>query len=100
MAKEQGAGSIVISARIEEELAQLRSEERIEYLESLGLSEPGLNRMIHAGYELLRAGDFFHRRAEGSARLDHRRRHQGAGGGRRHSHRFREGLHSRRNHHL
>ncbi len=59
MAKEQGAGSIVISARIEEEVAQLGSEERIEYLESLGLSESGLNRMIRAGYELLGLVTFF-----------------------------------------
>jgi GTP-binding protein YchF len=59
MAKEQGAGNIVISARIEEELAQLGSEERAEYLESLGLNEPGLNRMIRAGYELLGLVTFF-----------------------------------------
>jgi hypothetical protein len=59
MAKEQGAGSIVISARIEEDLAQLGEEERSEYLESLGLKEPGLNRMIRAGYELLGLVTFF-----------------------------------------
>ncbi len=59
MAQRQGAGSIVISARIEEELAQLGSEEGVEYLESLGLSEPGLNRMIEAGYQLLGLVTFF-----------------------------------------
>jgi ribosome-binding ATPase len=59
MAKEQGAGSIVISARIEEELAQLGREERVEYLESLGISEPGLNRMIRLGYELLGLVTYF-----------------------------------------
>jgi len=59
MAKEQGAASIVISARIEEELAQLAGDERLEYLESLGLSEPGLNRMIHKGYELLGLVTYF-----------------------------------------
>ncbi len=59
MAKEQGAGHIVISARIEEELAQLSKEERSEYLESLGLKEPGLNRMIRAGYDLLGLVTFF-----------------------------------------
>ena len=59
MAKGQGAGSIIISARIEEELAQLGREERGEYLESLGLKEPGLNRMIRAGYDLLGLVTFF-----------------------------------------
>jgi hypothetical protein len=52
-AKRQGAGAIAISARIEEELAQLPPEERAEYLVSLGLEEPGLNRLIRAGYDLL-----------------------------------------------
>jgi ribosome-binding ATPase len=52
-AKRQRAGAIAISARIEEELAQLPAAERAEYLASLGLEEPGLNRLIRAGYELL-----------------------------------------------
>ncbi len=53
MAEEQGAGAIVISAAIEEELAQLSDEERAEFLESLGLHEAGLDRLIKAGYDLL-----------------------------------------------
>jgi GTP-binding protein YchF len=59
MAKRQGAGVVVISARIEEEVAQLRENERAEYLASLGLEEPGLNRLIRAGYELLGLLTFF-----------------------------------------
>jgi ribosome-binding ATPase YchF (GTP1/OBG family) len=59
MAKGQGAGAIAISARIEEEVAQLPLAERAEYLGSLGLEEPGLNRMIRAGYELLGLITFF-----------------------------------------
>jgi len=59
MAKEQCAGSIIISARIEEELALLVKDDRVEYLESLGLSEPGLNRLIHQGYDLLGLVTFF-----------------------------------------
>ena len=43
----------MISARIEEELAQLDESERLEYLQSLGLEEPGLNRLIEQGYHLL-----------------------------------------------
>ena len=59
MAKKQGAGAIAISARIEEELAQLPAGERGEYLASLGLEEPGLNRLIRAGYDLLGLITFF-----------------------------------------
>ena len=59
MAKEQGAGAIAISALIEEELTQLPPEDRNEYLEGLGLAEPGLNRLIRAGYDLLGLITFF-----------------------------------------
>ncbi|MSP94377.1 MAG: redox-regulated ATPase YchF [Alphaproteobacteria bacterium] len=59
MAKRQRAGSIAISARIEEELAQLAPADRAEYLASLGLSEPGLDRLIRTGYELLGLITFF-----------------------------------------
>jgi GTP-binding protein YchF len=59
MAKKQGAGSVVISARIEEEVAQLPAGEREEFLASLGLEEPGLNRLIRAGYTLLGLITFF-----------------------------------------
>src|SRR5580693_6871693 len=46
MAKREHAGCVVISARIEEEVAQLAPAEREEFLGSLGLEEPGLNRLI------------------------------------------------------
>ena len=59
MARKQGAGSVVISARIEEEVAQLPTGEREEFLSSLGLNEPGLNRLIRAGYDLLGLITFF-----------------------------------------
>ncbi len=52
-AKREGAGVVVISAKIEAELAQLPPDERQAYLESLDLAEPGLNRLIRAGYQLL-----------------------------------------------
>lgn len=45
--------AIVISAKIEAEVAQLEASERDEYLADLGLSEPGLNQLIRAGYKLL-----------------------------------------------
>ncbi len=52
-AEKEGAGIVAISAKIEAELAQLAEDERADYLDSLGLEEPGLNRLIRAGYKLL-----------------------------------------------
>ena len=59
MAAAQGAGVVVISARIEEELAQLDAEEAEMFLEEMGLEEPGLDRLIRAGYDLLGLQTFF-----------------------------------------
>lgn len=60
MAKAQGAGHVIICAAIESEIAQLGSdEEKKEYLASIGLEEPGLNRVIRAGYKLLDLITFF-----------------------------------------
>ncbi len=59
MAKKQGAKSVVISAKIEEEIAQMPAEDRPDFLSSLGLEEPGLNRLIRAGYDLLGLLTFF-----------------------------------------
>jgi GTP-binding protein YchF len=60
MAKAQGAASVVISAAIEAEVAQLGSdEEKREFLETLGLEETGLARVIRAGYRLLDLITFF-----------------------------------------
>jgi GTP-binding protein YchF len=58
-ARADGAGVAVISAAIEAELAQLAADERDEYLRDLGLDEPGLNRLIQAGYALLDLITFF-----------------------------------------
>ncbi len=52
-AASEGAGCVVISAKIESELAELPPAEREAYLVELGLSEPGLNRLIREGYKLL-----------------------------------------------
>ena len=53
------AKSVVISAKIESEIALLDAEERGEFLETLGLSEPGLNRLIHEAYALLGLQTYF-----------------------------------------
>ncbi|GAA4528491.1 redox-regulated ATPase YchF [Chelativorans composti] len=59
MAAAQGAGVVIISAAIEAEIAQLSDEEAAEYLQAMGLEEPGLNRLIQAGYQLLDLITFF-----------------------------------------
>jgi len=53
LAEAEGAGWVVISGKVESELAALAQEDRAEYLTSLGLDEPGLDRLVHAGYRLL-----------------------------------------------
>jgi GTP-binding protein YchF len=58
-AKEEGAVAVVISAKIESEIATLSREERTEFLETLGLHEAGLDRLIRAGYDLLHLITFF-----------------------------------------
>lgn len=52
-AEAEGAAFVVISAKIESELSGLEDDEQREFLSELGLEEPGLNRLIRAGYELL-----------------------------------------------
>ena len=59
MAAAQGAASVVISAKIEEEISQLDEEEQEMFLEELGLTEAGLDRLIRAGYELLHLETYF-----------------------------------------
>ena len=59
MAAEQSAGSVVISAAIEEEIAQLPDDEQAEFLEMNGLTESGLTRLIKEGYDLLALITYF-----------------------------------------
>lgn len=58
-AAREGAGAIVVSASIEAEISALPREERGDFLRELGLAAPGLDRLIRAGYELLRLITFF-----------------------------------------
>ncbi len=58
-AKAEGAQAVIVSAAIEAELVAMPPEERGEFLESLGLEETGLARVIRAGYELLGLQTFF-----------------------------------------
>ena len=59
MAAAQGAGTVIISAAIEAEVAQLPDEEAREFLADLGLKEPGLDKLIRSGYELLHLITYF-----------------------------------------
>ncbi|MCE2738480.1 MAG: redox-regulated ATPase YchF [Rhodobacter sp.] len=59
MAARQGAASVVISARIEEEISQLDAGEAAMFLAEMGLHEAGLDRLIRAGYRLLGLQTFF-----------------------------------------
>jgi GTP-binding protein YchF len=58
-AQAEGAGCVVIAAKIESEIAVLPGAERADYLAAVGLAEPGLNRLIRAGYDLLHLVTFF-----------------------------------------
>jgi ribosome-binding ATPase len=58
-AEEEGEAAVVISAKIESEIAVLPREEREMFLAEIGLKEPGLDRMIRVGYGLLHLVTFF-----------------------------------------
>jgi ribosome-binding ATPase len=58
-AAKEGAAAVVVSAKIESEIALLPEAEQKDYLEAVGLREPGLNRVIRAGYDLLHLVTFF-----------------------------------------
>ncbi|MEO8421170.1 MAG: redox-regulated ATPase YchF, partial [Hyphomicrobium sp.] len=58
-AKAEGAVCVIISAKIEAEFAGLPPADRAEFLAEMGLKEPGLNRLIRAGYQLLDLVTYF-----------------------------------------
>ena len=58
-AAKEGAVAVVVSAKIESEIAVLPKADQKDYLEAVGLEEPGLNRCIRAGYGLLHLVTFF-----------------------------------------
>lgn len=55
----EGAKAVVVSAQIESEIAVMAADEQREFLDAVGLAEPGLNRVIRAGYELLSLVTYF-----------------------------------------
>lgn len=52
-AEQEGAQAVIVSAKVEEDLASLSDEERVEFLQELGLQEAGLERLVKASYDLL-----------------------------------------------
>jgi len=59
LAAAEGAEVVPVCAAIEMELASLEEEERAEFLQEMGLEEPGLNRVVRAGYRLLGLQTYF-----------------------------------------
>ena len=59
LAEEEGARWVAISGKVEAELSELPEADRAEFLHGLGLEEPGLHRLVRAGYELLELSTFF-----------------------------------------
>jgi len=59
IAEQEGAVVVVICNKLEAEIAELDAEEKTEFLEDLGMEEPGLNRVIRAGYDLLGLHTYF-----------------------------------------
>jgi GTP-binding protein YchF len=57
--RDEGAEVVAVCAAIEADIAELVVEEATEFLEELGLEEPGLDRVIHAGYKLLKLQTYF-----------------------------------------
>ncbi|MBT3411479.1 MAG: redox-regulated ATPase YchF [Halieaceae bacterium] len=59
IAEEENAVVVVICNKLESEIIELEDDERAEFLADLGMEEPGLNRVIRAGYELLSLHTYF-----------------------------------------
>ena len=58
-AKKEGSPVVQICGKIESEIAELSEEEKVSFLKEMGMDEPGLNRVIRAGYELLGLQTYF-----------------------------------------
>jgi len=58
-AEQENANVVAICAAIESEIAGLEDDEKVEFLSEIGQDEPGLNRVIRAGYELLGLHTYF-----------------------------------------
>ena len=80
-AAKEGSEVLVICAKTEEELSQLPPDEAQMFLEELGLSESGLDRLIKKSYSLLGLISYLTAGEKETRALDDRQGHQGAAGG-------------------
>ncbi len=81
IAAKEGSVVVPVCAAVEADIAELDDEERDEFMQELGLEEPGLNRVIRAGYKLLNLQTYFTagvKRVHGPFRLVQPRRRQQA----------------------
>ena len=99
-AKAEGAGCVIISAKIEAELAELVARRAPDLSRRARPSRARAEQADPRGLQALGIDHLFHRWPQGGAGLDGDRRHPRAAGRGRHPHRFREGLHPRRDHSL
>ena len=88
IAQAEHAEMLVISAAIEEEIAQMEPEEKAEFLAELGIGQSGLDRLITACYRLLGLISFLTAGEDECRAWTIRRGHQGAPGGREDSYRL------------
>ena len=95
IAAKEGAIVVPVCAAIESEISELEDDEKAEFLESMGLSEPGLNRVIRGGYSLLNLHTYFTAGVKRSSRLDYPCWRNCTTSGWCHPHRFRAWFHSR-----
>ena len=80
IAEAEDSEVLVICAKAEEEIAQLDPEDKQMFLEDMGLEKSGLDRLVKPGLPPAGPDQLPHRRAEGSARLDHPGGHARAAG--------------------
>ena len=59
LAGAEGSEAVPLCGKLESEISQLKGEEKLEFLKAMGLQEPGLNRLIRAGYHLLHLITYF-----------------------------------------
>jgi len=59
IAEKEGGSVVVVCAQLEAEIADLEDQEKLEFLKEMGLSEPGLNRVIRSGHKLLNLQTYF-----------------------------------------
>ncbi len=59
LAASEGSEVVAICNKLESEIVELEDDEKLEFLEEMGMSEPGLNRVIRAGYQLLNLQTYF-----------------------------------------